>query len=130
MYSVYRPTCALNGTAVQCFPHFHIRTPTESENVWQHTEEDELGCLQPEQWAKVLATPGPAPPEDERSNISARQTGISALLTLHFFLKRPRNIESRDPNDLGYFTSPLIYKWRETAVFLSFPASEGQVSIK
>ena len=69
---------------MQCSPPFYIRTHTENENFCHPTEEDKLCCLQPEQWAKVLATPGPDPPEGESTNISAHQMGISALLALHF----------------------------------------------
>lgn len=110
---MYRPTCAFSGTSAQCFPHFHIRTPTENENGWQHKKEDELGSLQPEQWAKVLPITGPAQPEDERTNISACQMGISALFKTE--AKKYRVQRSKWPW-IFYFTSHLQMK---TAVFLS-----------
>lgn len=70
-YNLYRPTSALNGTCVQCFPHFHNRKHIENENICQHTEENGPACLQPEQLTWVPATLCPALPEGERTNISA-----------------------------------------------------------
>lgn len=70
---------------MKCFSHFYIRTHIENKNVCQFTEENESDYFQPEEWARILATPGPVSPESEKTNISAQQMRVFVLLALHFF---------------------------------------------